>query len=143
MLKVNEKLERELNKLKEKAIELESEIMMQSNKRNGRIEDLEIKLKSTEIENEELYKQVDKLRDEYEYLIRDKEISQEVMIESKERVLEDLIEKHNLLSNEVNKISLTCDQFNDPNFIYHCLSNWDIFYLNKFLVELNNHIHEK
>jgi len=40
-------------------------------------------------------------------------------------------------------IKVKCQQFNDPNFIFMSLSNWDPFYLNKILAELNNHIHEK
>ena len=102
---------------------------------------LEKKIENINKENIDLDISVKNTKFEVEELLKTKEGRNVETDEFEEKLLEDLKEKHVYLNNEIKKFDEICQQFDDPNFLYMNLTNWDFFSLTKFLADLNNHIH--
>ena len=103
----------------------------------------QLKDEVSHLENENIIKeeQLKTIKKTYEDFINDLSIKKESTSSDEQNTLNELIAKNTLIDNELQGITNKLNQYNDPNIIFMNISNWDPFYISKFLSQLNNKIH--
>ena len=123
-----------------KVISEELNLISLRNENKLKIVELKSCLDDLKNDNEQMLEIRNKFELEKEEIIKKKEILESDLNNEN---LQDLINKHNLLKNELKQIDEVYNQYSDSNYIFQKLSHKEPFYLAQFMKSLNTSIIEK